>query len=117
MINIIFKNNKPVGYATVSYSSSDKEEVVKEKSEQELTDLLSDILEQGETWRNKYRYLSLNENEEVYLDRDRFVEDLKEQYESDEVTKKELDDKVENGIITESECEYITGEEYQSSEQ
>ena len=27
-------------------------QIVIEKSEQELTDLLSDILEEGETWRN-----------------------------------------------------------------
>ena len=52
MPNIIFKNYKPVGYATVGYSSSDPEEAIKQKSEQELTDLLSDILEEGETWRN-----------------------------------------------------------------
>ena len=43
-----------------------------EKSEQELTDLLSDILEEGETWQDKYRYLSLDDNGEVYLDMDRY---------------------------------------------
>ena len=111
MLNVIFKDNKAGGYATVGYSSNDTEEAVIEKSEQELTDLLSDILEEGETWRNKYGYLSLDENEEVYLDRDRFVEDLKEQYENDEVTEEELDDKKEQGIITQEEYDYITGEQ------
>ena len=110
MIRLIFKNNKATGYATVGYSSSDNEEVVIEKSEQELTELLSDILEEGETWRDKYRYLSLDEDEEVYLDRDRFVGDLKEQYENDEVTKEELDDKKEQDIITQEEYDYIVGE-------
>jgi len=33
MANIIFKNNKPVGYAIVGYSSSDPEEIIKQKSE------------------------------------------------------------------------------------
>jgi len=77
MPNIIFKNDKPVGYATAGYSSSDSEEVVKEKSEQELNDLLSQILGEGETWRDKYRYLSLNEDGEVYLDIDRYEEEQK----------------------------------------
>ena len=72
MIRLIFKNDKPIGYATVGYSSSDNEEVVIEIPEQELTDLLSDILEEGETWRDKYRYLSLDDNGEVYLDMDRY---------------------------------------------
>ena len=72
MIRLIFKNNKTIGYATVGYSSSDTEEEVIEKSEQELTDLLSDLLEEGETWRDKYRYLSLDDNGEVYLDMDRY---------------------------------------------
>ena len=58
MINVMFKDNKASGCATVGYSSSDTEEVIIEKPEQELTDPLSDILEQGETWRDKYRYLS-----------------------------------------------------------
>jgi len=75
MLNMIFKNDKPVGYATVGYSSSDTEEVVIEKSEQELNDLLSDILEEDETWRDKYRYLSLDENDEVYLDMDRYEQE------------------------------------------
>ena len=75
MPNIIFKNDKPVGYATVDYSSSDNKEVTKEKSEQELNDLLSPILEEVETWRDKYRYLSLDEDGEVYLDMDRYEEE------------------------------------------
>jgi len=75
MANIIFKNNKPVGYATVGYSSSNIEEVVKQKSEQELTDLLSDILEEDETWRDKYKYLSLDGDGKVYLDMDRYEEE------------------------------------------
>jgi len=77
MIRLIFKNEKATGYATVGYSSSNIEEVVKQKSEQELTDLLSPILEEGETWRDKYRYLSLNEDGEVYLDIDRYEEEQK----------------------------------------
>ena len=75
MINIIFKNNKVSGYATVDYSSSDTEEVVIEKPEQELNDLLSPILEEDETWRDKYRYLSLDENGEIYLYMDRYKEE------------------------------------------
>ena len=75
MIRLIFKNKKAVGYATVGYSSSDSEEVVKEKSEQKLTDLLSPILEKGETWRDKYRYLSLDGDGKVYLDMDRYEEE------------------------------------------
>jgi len=74
MIRLIFKNNKATSYATVDYSSSDKEEIIKQKPEQELTDLLSDILEEDETWKDKYRYLSLDENEEVYLDEQRYEE-------------------------------------------
>jgi len=110
MINVIFKNSKASGYATVGYSSSDTEEVIIEKPEQELNDLLEPILEEGETWQDKYRYLSLDENEEIYLDRDRFVEDLKEQYENDGATEEELQDKKEQGIITQDEYDYITGE-------
>ena len=79
MINLIFKNNKASGYATVGYSSSDTEEVVIEKSEQELNDLLSPILEEDETWRDKYRYLSLDDNGEVYLDIDRYEEEQDEE--------------------------------------
>ena len=79
MINLIFKNNKATGYATVGYSSSDNKEVIKEKSEQELNDLLSPILEEDETWRDKYRYLSLDENEEVYLDEQRYEEEQEDE--------------------------------------
>ena len=111
MIRLIFKNDETTGYATVGYSSSDKKEAVKQKSEQELTDLLSPILAEAETWRDKYRYLSLDEDEELYLDRDRFIEDLKEQYENEEVTQEKLNEKVENKVITESEYEYITGKD------
>ena len=75
MIRLIFKNNKATGYATVDYSSSDKEEVVKQKSEQELNDLLAPILEEEETWRDKYRYLSLDGDGKVYLDMDRYEEE------------------------------------------
>ena len=75
MANVIFKNDKPVGYATVGYSSSDTEETIKQKPEQELTDLLSDILEEGETWKDKYRYLSLDGDGKVYLDMDRYEEE------------------------------------------
>jgi len=74
MINLIFKNNKATGYATVGYSS-DTEEIVIEKSEQELNDLLSPILEEDETWRDKYRYLSLDGDGKVYLDMDRYEEE------------------------------------------
>jgi len=75
MINLIFKNNKASGYATVGYSSSGTEEIVKEKSEQELNDLLSQILGEGETWRDKYRYLSLDGDGKVYLDMERYEEE------------------------------------------
>ena len=71
MIRLIFKNGIIIGYATIGYSSCDTEEIVIEKKEQELNDLLSPILEEEETWRDKHRYLSLDENEEVYLDMDR----------------------------------------------
>ena len=79
MINLIFKNNKTTGYATVDYSSSDTEEVVKQKSEQELTDLLSPILEEDKTWRDKYRYLSLDENGGIYLDEERYEEEQEDE--------------------------------------
>ena len=79
MIRLIFKNNEVTGFATVGYSSSDTEEIVIEKSEQELTDLLSDILEEEETWKNKYRYLSLDEDGEVYLDMDRYEEEQEDE--------------------------------------
>jgi len=75
MINVIFKNDKASGYATVDYSSSDTEEIVIEKSEQELNDLLSPILEEDETLRDKYRYLSLEGDGKVYLDMDRYEEE------------------------------------------
>jgi len=75
MIRLIFKNGITTGYATVSYSSSDSDEIIKEKSEQELNNSLSPILEEDENWRDKYRYLSLDENGEVYLDMDRYEED------------------------------------------
>ena len=79
MIRLIFKNNKANGYATVGYSSSDKKEVVKQKTEQELNDLLSPILKEDETWRDKYRYLSLDEDGEVYLDEERYEEEQEEE--------------------------------------
>ena len=79
MIRLIFKNNKTTGYATVGYSSSDDNEIIREKSEQEVTDLLSPILEEGETWRDKYRYLSLDEDGEVYLDEERYEEEQNEE--------------------------------------
>ena len=75
MIRLIFKNNIITGYATVGYNSSDTEEVVKQKSKQELNDLLSPILEEGETWRDKYRYLSLDGDGKVYLDMERYEEE------------------------------------------
>ena len=75
MLRLIFKDNKATGYATVGYSSSDSEETIKQKPEQELTDLLSDILEEGETWQDKYRYLSLDGDGKVYLDMDRYEEE------------------------------------------
>ena len=75
MIRLIFKNNSSIGYATVGYSSDDAEEVVIKKPEQELTDLLSDILEEDETWRDKYRYLSLDGDGKVYLDMERYEEE------------------------------------------
>ena len=79
MIRLIFKNNKATGYATVGYSSSDTKEIVIEKSEQELNDLLSPILEEDETWQDKYKYLSLDENGEVYLDEKRYEEEQNEE--------------------------------------
>ena len=79
MIRLIFKDNKVTGFATVGYSSSDSDEIIEEKSEQELTDLLSSILEEDETWRDKYRYLSLDEDGEVYLDIDRYEEEKDEE--------------------------------------
>ena len=111
MINVIFNDKKATGFSLVNWKSSNSNKIGIEKSEQELTDLLSDILEEGETWRDKYKYLSLDEDEEVYLDRDRFVEDLKEQYENDEITEEELEDKKEQDIITQEEYDYITGEQ------
>ena len=75
MIKLIFKDNKTTGYTTVGYSSSDEEEIIKKKSEQELTDLISPILEEDETWRDKYNYLSLDEDGKVYLDMDRYEEE------------------------------------------
>ena len=45
MIRLIFKSDIATGYAAVGYSSSDTEEIIIEKSEQELNDLLSPILE------------------------------------------------------------------------
>jgi len=77
MIRLIFKNGITTGFATVDYSSSETEEIIKEKSEQELNDLLEPILEEDETWRDKYRYLSLNEDGEVYLDMDIYEEEQK----------------------------------------
>ena len=79
MIKLIFKDSKATGYATVVYSSSDTEEIIKEIPEQELTDLLSPILEEEETWRDKYRYLSLEEDGEVYLDEQRYEEEQEEE--------------------------------------
>ena len=79
MIKLIFKNNKVTGYATVGYSSSDTKEIIKEIPEQELTDLLSPLLEEDETWRDKYRYLSLDEDGEVYLDEERYEEEQEEE--------------------------------------
>ena len=75
MIRVIFKDNKTVGYATVGYSSSNTEEVIIEKSEQELNELLSPILEEDEAWRDKYRYLSLDKDGKVYLDMERYEEE------------------------------------------
>ena len=49
--------------------------IIKQKTEQELTDLLADILEEGETWKDKYRYLSLDGDGKVYLDMDRYEEE------------------------------------------
>ena len=79
MIRLIFKNGITTGFATVDYSSSDTEDIIKQKTEQELIDLLSPILEEGETWRDKYRYLSLDENEEVYLDEQRYEEEQEDE--------------------------------------
>jgi len=75
MIRLIFKNGITTGFATVGYSSSDSGEIIKQKSEQELTDLLSPILGEGETWRDKYKYLSLDGDGKVYLDMERYEEE------------------------------------------
>ena len=75
MIRLIFKNGITTGFATVGYSSSDNKEVTKQKTEQELTDLLSPILEEEETWRDKYKCLSLDGDGKVYLDMDRYEEE------------------------------------------
>ena len=110
MYIIFSKNNNESAFGSVPQSGT-SDEIIKQKPEQELTDLLSDILEEAETWRDKYRYLSLDEDGGVYIDRDRFIEDLKEQYENEEVTQEKLNEKVENEVITESEYEYITGKD------
>ena len=55
--------------------------------------------------------MSLDDNGEVYLDRDRFIEDLKEQYNEGEIIDQELQDKKEQDIITQEEYDYITGEQ------
>ena len=74
MVRLIFKNGITTGYATVGYSSGDDSEI-KEKSEEELNDLLSPILEEDETWKDKYNYLSLDGDGKVYLDMDRYEEE------------------------------------------
>ena len=75
-MQITFRNNKAKGIANNLISiNPDNNIIVKQKSEQELTDLLSPILEEDEIWRDKYRYLSLDENGEVYLDMDRYEQE------------------------------------------
>jgi len=71
MIYLISNNGKTFGaYATLPYSNENQ--TIVKKNEKELTDMLSDILEEGETWRNKYKYLSLDKNGEIYLDTERY---------------------------------------------
>ena len=77
-MKLIFNDNKLKGFSRLSYNSNPIS-IVKQKSEQELTDLLSDILEEDENWQDKYRYLSLDENEEVYLDEQRYEEEQDEE--------------------------------------
>ena len=72
---LIFRDKLPNGWSSIKVKTNSERDIIKQKSEQELTDLLSDILEEGETWRDKYRYLSLDENGEVYLDMDRYNEE------------------------------------------
>ena len=74
MYIIFSKNNNVSAFGSVPQSGIPGE-IIKQKSKQELTNILSDILEEEETWRDKYRYLSLDDNGEVYLDEQRYEED------------------------------------------
>jgi len=53
MVKLIFSDGKCIGYATVGYESSDKDEKVVEKSENELNSLLPDNLE--DSWKSHRR--------------------------------------------------------------
>ena len=72
-IQVLFKDKIPIGlgYGNAGIPNGK----ISKKSEQELIDLLSPILEEGETWRDKYRYLSLDGDGKVYLDMDRYEEE------------------------------------------
>ena len=71
MAKILFRNKKASSLVSPRMIKASRSVII-EKSEQELTDLLSPILEEDETWRDKYRYLSLDEEGEVYLDEERY---------------------------------------------
>ena len=74
---LVFDNGaKCSAISFLSYSGNGK--VVK-KTEQELNDLLSPILEEDETWQDKYRYLSLDGDGEVYLDEGRYEEEQEDE--------------------------------------
>ena len=67
--------------------------------------MLIDLCDEG--WQEKVFYLELNENDDVFLNQNRFIENLKNQYEDGQITQEELQGKKEEGVITQEEYDYI----------
>jgi hypothetical protein len=75
-MKILFKNDKTIGWALDEYiGNTDDEQIEVKKTKKELNNSLSEILEEGETWQDKYTYLSLDDNKEIYCDLERYNAD------------------------------------------
>lgn len=71
-MKIIFNSDRHArGWGTDNYMGNTSNELFVQLTETELNDLLADVLEDGENWKDKYNYLSIDDEDNVCLDTDR----------------------------------------------
>lgn len=72
ILKILINKQRIVGYATDRYIGGNE---YIQKSEEELSTLLEPILEQGETWQDKYTYLELDADGNLFVNEERYQQD------------------------------------------